>query len=45
MSLISAISQDRVVANQLIEGGVDGIVFENFIYHTLLSVRNDKELQ
>jgi hypothetical protein len=44
MSLISAISQDRIIANQLVEGAADGMIFENFIYHTLLSVRNDKEL-
>jgi transposase len=45
MSLISAISPDMIIANQVVEGGVDGIIFENFIYHTLLSVRNDKHLQ
>jgi transposase len=44
MSLISAISDDRVIANQVIEGAVDGVLFENFIYHTLVSIRNDKEL-
>jgi hypothetical protein len=44
MSLISAIAHDRVVANQVVEGAVDGMLFENFIYHTLASVRNDKEL-
>ena len=42
--MVSAITQDRVIANQLIEGGVDSSVFENFIYETLLSIRNDKEL-
>ena len=44
VSMISAITQDRVISNQLIEGGVDSSVFENFIYETLLSIRNDKEL-
>ena len=42
--MVSAITQDRVISNQLIEGGVDSSVFENFIYETLLSIRNDKEL-
>ena len=42
--MISAITQDRGISNQLIEGGVDSSVFENFIYQTLLSIRNDKEL-
>jgi transposase len=44
MTIISAICQDAIIANQIIEGGVDSIVFENFIYHTLLSIRNDKLL-
>jgi len=44
MSLISAISHDRIIANQVVEGAVDGLLFENFIYQTLVSVRNDKEL-
>ena len=44
VSMISAITQDRVISNQLIEGGVDSSVFENFIYETLLSIRKDKEL-
>ena len=32
MSLLTAISQQEVMAIQLIEGGVDASVFENFIY-------------
>jgi hypothetical protein len=44
MSLISAIAQDRIIANQVLEGAVDRVIFENFIYQTLVSVRNDKEL-
>jgi transposase len=28
----------------LIEGGVDSTLFENFIYHTLHSIRTDSEL-
>lgn len=44
MSLISAISYDRIIANQFIEGGVDATLFENFIYNLLWSVRNDKDL-
>ena len=39
LSLISAISHDQVIANQLIEGGVDSSVFENFIYTMLLHLR------
>ena len=35
VSLISAISQERVIANQLVQGGVDSTVFENFIFELL----------
>lgn len=38
MTLISAISEDRVIANQLVEGGVDTMVYENFVYHLLKSL-------
>jgi hypothetical protein len=44
ISLISAISEDRVIANQLVEGPVDAIIFDNFVYHTLLCIRKDKDL-
>ena len=44
ITLISAITQDRVISNQLIEGGVDSTLFENFIYHTLHAVRTDAKL-
>jgi len=44
VSLVSAIAQDRVVANQLIEGGVDSAVFENFLQQMLLGLRKDKSL-
>ena len=42
LSLISAISHDRILANQLVEGGVDSSVFENFIYKLLESIRNEE---
>ena len=41
VSMISAITQDSVLANQIIEGSVDSVLFENFVYQTLLSVRKD----
>jgi hypothetical protein len=44
MSLISAVSEDKVIANQIIEGGIDGALFDNFLFNTLASIRNDKEL-
>ena len=44
MSLIAAIAVDRVVSTQIIEGGFDSVLFENFIYQTLRSIRTDKYL-
>ena len=32
VSLIAAISQDRVIAHQVLEGGIDSVIFENFVY-------------
>jgi transposase len=43
MSFIAAMTQDKVVSSQLIEGGVDSVVFENFIYHTLRHLRTNSE--
>lgn len=45
MSLISAISQEEVVGVQLIEGGVDTSVFENFIYGLLRYVRSQLKFE
>lgn len=45
MSLLSALSQDKVVATQLLEGGVDSTIFENFVYRTLNSIRSTPETQ
>jgi hypothetical protein len=42
MSLLAAITQQEVMAIQLIEGGVDTSVFENFIYELLLKIRADR---
>ena len=42
-SLISAISHDKIIANQLVEGGVDSSVFENFIFKMLEGVRKKEE--
>lgn len=44
VSLVAAISQTKVVSSQMIEGGVDSTVFENFIYHTLRYIRTDPQL-
>jgi hypothetical protein len=44
VSLISAISQDRIISNWLIEGGVDSTLFDLFIYRTLNYVRTHADL-
>ena len=36
--MLSAMSQNSIIATQIVKGGVDSIVFENFIYHMLQSV-------
>lgn len=35
MSLLAAISQHEVMAVQMVEGGVDTSVYENFLYELL----------
>ena len=39
MSLLSAITEDEMLASQFVEGGVDSSVYENFVYETLKAVR------
>jgi transposase len=39
MSLIAAMSLDKVVSIQLVEGGVGSKVFENYLYQTLHKIR------
>ena len=41
MSLTAAMSQDQVVGLQLIEGGNDAILFENFVFKVLAKLRSD----
>ena len=41
ISILSAITRDKIVANQLIEGGVTGVLYENFLFKALLELRND----
>ena len=43
LSLLSAISKESLLANQLIEGGVDATIFENFLYRLLVHVRESPE--
>ena len=40
-SLIAAMTPVEVVSAQLIDGSVDWVVFENFLYSTLNSLRRD----
>jgi len=40
VTLVSAVGIDEVFANQLVEGGVDAVVFENFIRALLQYIRS-----
>lgn len=37
--MIAAITYEKVISHQIIEGAFDSVLFENFIYHTLKSLR------
>jgi transposase len=43
--LIAAISQKKIISSQILEGGVDSVLFENFIYQTLRSLRTDVRMK
>jgi len=42
---MASITLERVVSIQLTEGATDSAMFENFLYHTLLSLRSDESTQ
>lgn len=44
VTMISAIAYDQVIANQLIEGGVDSSVYEHFLFRLLESIRSNPQL-
>ena len=31
-SLLAAMSQDQIISHQVIEGGVDSVMFEHYVY-------------
>jgi hypothetical protein len=39
--MLAAMTIDEVVGMQLIEGGVDASLFDNFIHHTLVNMKKD----
>ena len=43
MSFISAITRDKIIANQWIEGGVSGVLFENFLFKAIMELRSKPE--
>lgn len=45
LSLISAISFDRVIANQVIEGNVNSALYENFLFRLVEGVRGDPAMK
>ena len=42
-SLLAAISQDQIISHQVIEGGVDSVMFEHYVYKTLLVLKDDPQ--
>lgn len=40
-SFMAGMTQDKVISMQVIEGGTDGVIFENFVYRTLNKLRSD----
>ena len=42
-SLLAAMSQDKIISHQVIEGGVDSVMFEHYVYQTLLALKDDPE--
>lgn len=45
MSFIAAITLTSVISCQLIEGNVDSVLFEDFIYETLNHVRSNQDMK
>jgi len=43
MAMISAISQERIVANQIVQGPIDAVIFDNFIHDMLQSLVKEPE--
>ena len=39
--MLAVITHDSVISSQIIEGSVDSVLFENFIYYTLRAVRTN----
>ena len=39
-SMTAAMTMDRVVAMQIVEGGSDAVIFENFLYRTVHALRS-----
>jgi hypothetical protein len=45
MTLIAASTDKAIVSFQLIEGGIDASLFENFIYQMLLQMRKSPDYE
>jgi hypothetical protein len=42
---MASMSLDRVISMQITEGGTDSVVFENFLYRTLNSLRQRADIK
>ncbi len=40
-TLIAAVSQSKIEAAQIVEGGVDAMIYEKFLFDTLSKLRSD----
>lgn len=43
MSLIAAITRDKLLCSQVIEGAFDATLFEEFLFQMLFHIRSDKD--
>ena len=43
--MIAAISYKKVIASQIVEGSVDSVLYENFIYQMLVNIRKEQRVE
>jgi hypothetical protein len=41
MSFIAAITQDKLLCSEVVEGGYDATLFEDYLYQMLKHIRSD----
>ena len=43
LAMISAMSQEKIIANQIVQGPIDAVIFDNFIYDMLSNLVKEPE--